>query len=99
MFAAAGDGGSRRRWRLSGLALSHGEVRRADLVARCGIFRETVRRARALLAQVERATPRSLGQLGGRLYRLQHASAGSVSTTEWRRIWSVYQARRGPARA
>ena len=51
--------------------------------------------ARALLARVERATPRSLPQLGARLYRLQHAGAVSVSTTEWRRIWAVYRGRRG----
>jgi predicted HTH transcriptional regulator len=34
------------------LALSHGEVRRADLVARCGISREAARRA---LLGLERA--------------------------------------------
>ena len=51
--------------------------------------------ARALVARVERATSRSLPQLGGQLYRLQHAGAVSVSTTEWRRIWAVYRGRRG----
>jgi hypothetical protein len=79
----------------AGVAWSHYHLRRAALE-----HAVTLRQpARALLAQVERATPRSLGQLGGRLYRLQHASTVSVSTTEWRRIWSVYQARRAPARA
>ncbi len=79
----------------AGVAWSHYHLRRAAL-ERAVTLRQP---ACALLAQVERATPRSLGQLGGRLYRLQHASTGSVSTTEWRRIWSVYQARRAPARA
>jgi hypothetical protein len=79
----------------AGVAWSHYHLRKAALE-----HAVTLRQpARALLAQVERATPRSLGQLGGRLYRLQHASTVSVSTTEWRRIWSVYQARRAPARA
>jgi hypothetical protein len=60
----------------------------------------TLRRpARVLLARVEQASPRGLPQLGARLYRLQQAGAAPVSTTEWRRIWSAYHARRDTARA
>jgi len=60
----------------------------------------TLRRpARVLLARVEQASPRVLPQLGTRLYRLQQAGAAPVSTTEWRRIWSAYHARRDTARA
>jgi hypothetical protein len=55
--------------------------------------------ARALLARVERVAPRALGLLGGRLYQLQHTHAVVVSTTEWRRIWAAYHARRSPMRA
>ena len=55
--------------------------------------------ARVLLARVEQASPRVLPQLGTRLYRLQQAGAAPVSTTEWRRIWSAYHARRDTARA
>src|SRR5206468_3809617 len=40
-----------------------------------------------------------LGALGERLYRIQHTHAVSVSTTEWRRIWAAYRARRSPLRA
>ena len=79
----------------AGVAWSHYQLRKAAL-ERAVTLRPP---ARALLARVERATPRSLGQLGGQLYRLQHASGVVVSTTEWRRIWSVYRARRGPVRA
>ncbi len=50
--------------------------------------------ARALISEIERAPSRRLGCLGARLYRLQHAGATAVTAPEWRRIWSVYHARR-----
>ncbi len=77
------------------VAWSHYQLRRTAL-ERTVTLRPT---ARALLARVERAVPRSLGQLGGRLYQMQHTHAVSVSTTEWRCIWAAYRARRGPVRA
>jgi hypothetical protein len=52
------------------------------------------RPARGLLSQVERAPRQVLFRLGSRLYRLQHAGGGAVSSTEWRRIWSAFRARR-----
>jgi hypothetical protein len=52
------------------------------------------RPALGLLTQVERAPRQVLSRLGSRLYRLQHAGVAAVSSTEWRRIWSVYRARR-----
>jgi hypothetical protein len=76
------------------VAWSHFQLRKSTLerqVALCPT-------ARALLTRVERATPRSLGPLGGRLYQLQHTHTVVVSTTEWRRIWAAYRARRCPVR-
>jgi hypothetical protein len=52
------------------------------------------RPARGLLTQVERAPRQVLSRLGSQLYRLQHAGGTAVSSTEWRRIWSAYRARR-----
>jgi hypothetical protein len=52
------------------------------------------RPALGLLTQVERAPRQGLARLGSRLYRLQHAGGAAVSSTEWRRIWSAYRARR-----
>ena len=75
----------------AGVAWSHYHVRKTAL-EQVVTLRPP---ARALVARVERATSRSLPQLGGQLYRLQHAGAVSVSTTEWRRIWAVYRGRRG----
>jgi hypothetical protein len=79
----------------AGVAWSHYRLRKAAL-EQAVMLRPT---ARALLARVERAAPHSLGQVGGRLYQLQHTNAVSVSTNEWRRIWAAYRARRGPVRA
>jgi hypothetical protein len=47
------------------------------------------RPAQSLLTQVERAPRPVLSRLGSRLYRLQHGGGGAVSSTQWRRIWSV----------
>jgi hypothetical protein len=77
------------------VAWSHYQLRKSALEWQV-VLRPT---ARALLARAERATPRALGQLGGRLYQLQHTQAVIVSSTEWRRIWSAYRARRNPMRA
>jgi hypothetical protein len=80
-----GRGGVRSRPRAlqlthdqASVAWSHYHLRKAAL-EQAVMLRQP---ARALLAQVERATPRSLGQLGGRLYRLCGSSswgAGSGS--------------------
>src|SRR5262249_15115989 len=77
------------------VAWSHYQLRKHALERQVAL-RPT---ARALLARVERATQGALGQLGGRLYQLQHTHAMVVSTTEWRRIWAAYRARRSPVRA
>jgi hypothetical protein len=79
----------------AGVAWSHYQLRKGALERQVALRP----RARALLTRVERATPRSLGLLGGRLYDLQHTHAVVVSTTEWRRIWAAYRARRSPMRA
>jgi hypothetical protein len=76
------------------VAWSHYQLRKSALERQVAL-RPT---ARALLARVERATPRSLGLVGGRLYQLQHTQTVVVSTTEWRRIWAAYRARRSPMR-
>jgi hypothetical protein len=77
------------------VAWSHYQLRKSAL-EQAVTLRPT---ARALLARVERATPRSLGKVGERLYQMQHTQAVSVSTIEWRRIWAAYRARRSPVRA
>jgi hypothetical protein len=76
------------------VAWSHFQLRKRALERQVAL-RPT---ARALLARVEHATPRALGLLGGQLYQLQHTHAVVVSTTEWRRIWAAYRARRSPMR-
>jgi hypothetical protein len=50
--------------------------------------------ARGLLAAVEQANPRALGQVGATLYRSQHAGSRAVTAPEWRRIWPADHARR-----
>jgi hypothetical protein len=101
-----GTGGPRRAGLRSGYALgltheqasvgwSHYQLRKSALERQVALRPA----ARALLARVERVAPRALGLLGGRLYQLQHTHAVVVSTTEWRRIWAAYHARRSPMRA
>jgi len=75
----------------AGVAWSHYQVRKAALEAAVALGAP----ARALVARIGEARAATLPRIGARLYRLQHASAVPVSTTEWRRIWSAYRARRG----
>jgi hypothetical protein len=74
----------------AGVAWSHYRLRQAALEAAIALGAP----ARALVARVERAGEEALRRLGARLYRLQHASASSITACEWRRIWGVYHARR-----
>jgi hypothetical protein len=80
--ALAGDQGR--------VAWSHFQLRRSALEAVVALGRP----ARALLAQVERASAPALPRLGAKLYRLQHAGAVAVGAEEWRRIWRSYQHRK-----
>ena len=50
--------------------------------------------ARTLLGEVEQASRRFLPRLGGCLYQVQRIPTIPVSAGEWRRIWSVYRARK-----
>ncbi len=75
---------------LAGVAWMHYRLCKATLERAVTLRRP----ARVLLARVEQAPQRVLPRLGSRLYRLQHAGGAAVSTTEWRRIWSAYHARR-----
>jgi hypothetical protein len=75
----------------AGVAWAHYHLRKQALETQIVLGKP----ARALLARVEHASPRALGRVGATLYRTQHAGGTAVSTTEWRRIWSVYRARRG----
>jgi hypothetical protein len=74
----------------AGVAWMHYRLRKARLEQAVTLGRP----ARGLLTQVERAPRQGLSRLGSRLYRLQHAGGAAVSSTEWRRIWSAYRARR-----
>jgi hypothetical protein len=74
----------------AGVAWMHYRLRKAHLEQAVTLGRP----AQGLLTQVERAPRQVLARLGSRLYRLQHAGGAAVSSTEWRRIWSVYRARR-----
>jgi hypothetical protein len=74
----------------AGVAWMHYHLRKAALEHAVKLGRP----ARGLLSEVEQAPRLVLPRLGGRLYRLQHAGGAAVSTTEWRRIWSAYRARR-----
>jgi hypothetical protein len=75
------------------VAWSHYRLRKAALEAAATLGTP----ARALVARISAAPTTNLPGLGARLYRLQHAGAVSVSTIEWRRIWSAYHARRAPS--
>jgi hypothetical protein len=72
------------------VAWSHFQLRRAALEAAVTLSAE----ARALVAEVERASERELPRVGARLYRVQHADVVAIGATEWRRIWQAYGARR-----
>jgi hypothetical protein len=74
----------------AGVAWAHYRLRQAALEAAIALGAP----ARALVARVEKVPERELPGLGARLYRLQHAGASSITTSEWRRIWGVYHARR-----
>jgi hypothetical protein len=74
----------------AGVVWSHYHLRKQALEAHIVLGRP----ARALLAAVEHASPRTLGRVGATLYRTQHAGASSDTAPEWRRIWQAYQARR-----
>jgi len=77
----------------AGVAWSHYRLRKAALEAAVTLGTP----ARALVACIGAAPTAALPGLGARLYRLQHVGAVSVSTVEWRRIWSAYHARRVPS--
>jgi len=74
----------------AGVAWSHYRVRKTALEVAITLGAP----ACALVARIGAAPTGTLPGLGARLYRLQHAGAVSVSTVEWRRIWSAYRARR-----
>jgi hypothetical protein len=85
--------------RLYGLALPHDQtgvawtryrLRRAALEAAVALGAE----ARALIAEVERASERELPRVGARLYRVQRVGAATITAPEWQRIWAAYGARR-----
>ena len=73
------------------MAWAHYRLRKAGLEAAVPLGAS----APALVARIGEAPARTLPRLDARLYRLQRASAGPVSTTEWRRIWAAYRAHRG----
>jgi hypothetical protein len=74
----------------AGVAWTHYWIRRAALEAAVELGTE----ARALIAEVQRASERELARVGARLYRVQRLGSVAITAPEWRRIWAAYVARR-----